>query len=128
LRLLEWSCECPVYFVLGNHDFYRGSIGQVRARVAELARASPWLRWLPEAGVVPLTERACLVGHDGWGDGRLGNPVGSQVMLNDFLLIQEFAGLTRPELLARLNALGDEAAAYFAAHLPAALARFEHVY
>src|SRR5206468_12511923 len=44
LRVLDWSVECPVYFVLGNHDFYRGSVRDVRARVAELARGSPRLR------------------------------------------------------------------------------------
>ena len=29
----------PVYFVLGNHDFYRGSIRQVRAAVDDLGSA-----------------------------------------------------------------------------------------
>ena len=30
LRLLEGAWECPIYFVLGNHDFYRGSNGCLR--------------------------------------------------------------------------------------------------
>ena len=77
---------------------------------------------------MPLTDAACLVGHDTWGDGRLGNAAGSPVILNDFLLIQELASLDRPALLGRLNALGDEAAAHLAGQLPAALANFAHVY
>ena len=52
----------------------------------------PKLHWMPDAGVVPFTESACLIGHDGWGDGRLGNYHGSDVMLNDFGLIDEFGG------------------------------------
>src|SRR4051812_44396530 len=63
----------PVYFVLGNHDFYRGSIAGVRHRIEQLCASHPRLHWLPRAGVVALTERTGLVGHDGWGDGRLGD-------------------------------------------------------
>lgn len=114
----------PVYFVLGNHDFYRGSIREVRERAARLTRESRWLRWLPEAGVVPLGEDTALLGVDGWGDGRLGDYERSPVLLNDFRLIEELAGLGRPELLKRLHALGDESAELLRRHLPAALERY----
>lgn len=118
-----------VYFVFGNHDFYRGSIAGVRAEIRGLCRDVPSLRWMPDAGVVPLTETTCLVGHDGWGDGRLGDYQGSDVMLNDFVLIGEFDGFyeSKAQRLAKLHALGDEAAAHFRAILPDALARFQHV-
>src|SRR6516164_3441479 len=62
----------PVYFVLGNHDFYRGSIAGVRSKVRTLISACPNLHYLSDSGVVPLTEKTCLIGHDGWGDGRIG--------------------------------------------------------
>jgi hypothetical protein len=119
----------PVYFVLGNHDFYRGSIAGVRAEVRELCRDVPNLRWMPDAGVVAITESTCLVGHDGWGDGRLGDYQGSDVMLNDFALIGEFGGFYEDpaERLAKLHAFGDEAAAHVRAVLPDALGRFRHV-
>jgi hypothetical protein len=119
----------PVYFVLGNHDFYHGSIAEVRETVRDRCSAVPDLHWLSDAGVVPLTHETCLVGHDGWGDGRLGNYQSSDVMLNDWTLIKEFGGLyeDRPERLAKLHALGDEAAAHFRAILPDALRRFRHV-
>jgi 3',5'-cyclic-AMP phosphodiesterase len=119
----------PVYFVLGNHDFYRGSIASVRATVRALCSVTPNLHWLPDAGVVPLGAETCLVGHDGWGDGRLGDYRGSDVLLNDFGLIEEFGGFDEDpaERLAKLHALGDEAAAHFRAVLPDALARYRHV-
>jgi 3',5'-cyclic-AMP phosphodiesterase len=119
----------PIYFVLGNHDFYRGSIAGVRATVRELCAASPNLRWLPDAGVIPLTDDTCLVGHDGWGDGRLGDYRGSDVILNDWGLIEEFGGFEEhPDIrLAKLHALGDEAAVHFRRVLPEALRRFHHV-
>jgi hypothetical protein len=119
----------PTYFVLGNHDFYRGSIFGVRAQVQELCREIPNLRWMPGAGVVPLTETTCLVGHDGWGDGRLGDYDGSDVMLSDFALIGEFDGFFEDSAirLAKLHALGGEAAGYLRGVLHHALAQFRHV-
>lgn len=126
LELFAREVRLPVYFVLGNHDFYRGSIAGVRAAAAELTRRSAGLTWLPAAGVIRLTPRTALVGHDGWGDGGYGNAVGSPVVLNDFLLIKELRQSGR-ELLAVLRQLGEEAAGHFRAVLPAALQDHEHV-
>jgi 3',5'-cyclic-AMP phosphodiesterase len=119
----------PVYFVLGNHDFYRGSITGVREKVRSLCSVTPNLHWLPDTGVAPLTDEACLVGHDGWGDGRFGDYHGSDVLLNDFGLIEQFGGFEEnaDDRLAKLHALGDEAAAHIRAVLPDALARFRNV-
>ena len=128
-HLRAFAGRVPVYFVLGNHDFYRGSIAGVRRDVRELCREVPSLHWMPDSGIVPLTEAACLVGHDGWGDGRYGNYHGSDVMLNDFGMIREFGGFYEDltTRLAKLHALGDEAADHFRAVLPEALSRFRHV-
>src|SRR5437764_11589677 len=117
----------PIYFVLGNHDFYRGSIAGVRAGVEALDARSPRLHWLPRTGVVGLTPETALVGHDGWADGRFGDYGRSEVLLNDYLLIEELAGLDERERLLHLNALGDKAAAHFRAVLPAALSRSRRV-
>lgn len=117
----------PIYFVLGNHDFYRGDIAWVRDRMRALTEESAHLRWMPAAGVVPLTDTCALVGHDGWGDGRLGDPDGSRIELADWSLIQDFRLLSRSERLTKLRALGDEAAAYLRPALLAALARFRRV-
>ena len=117
----------PVYFVLGNHDFYGGSIHEVRARMEVLSGRHRWLRWLPVSGIVPLTAETALVGHDGWSDGRLGNYAKSTVVLNDYIRISELAWLSAEDRLAKLNALGDEAAAHFTREVPPALERFRRV-
>jgi 3',5'-cyclic AMP phosphodiesterase CpdA len=127
LRVLADRLERPIYFVLGNHDFYFGSIANVRSAAAELTRQSEWLRYLPCCGVVELTESTCLIGHDAWGDGRIGDYAGSQVMMNDYRLIEELTGLDRATRLRKLNALGDEAADYLGRLLPDALARYRNV-
>ena len=121
---IQRTVRKPVYFVLGNHDYYRGSIFVIRASMQEL-HASP--RWLGGMEFVPLTHKTCLVGHDGWGDGRYGNYAQSGVTLNDFRLIRELKGLAREAQLARMMALGDEAAEHFGRVLPKALAAAEHV-
>jgi 3',5'-cyclic AMP phosphodiesterase CpdA len=113
----------PIYFVLGNHDYYRSGIAAVRAAVEELCATREDLVWLPRAGAVALTEETCLVGHDGWGDGRLGDYWGLHVKLNDWRHIEDLRGLDDAERLERLHALGDEAAVQGAV-LPGALDRF----
>jgi Calcineurin-like phosphoesterase len=127
LNALDTWLGRPIYFVLGNHDFYRGSITGVRAKIEALCAAYPDLHWLPRTGLGQLTEKTGLVGHDGWGDGRLGDYWGSPVLLNDWRLIEEFQGLNPEARLARLHALGDEAAAHLRAVLPEALERFRNV-
>jgi len=127
LRVIASRLRRPVYFVLGNHDFYGGSIARVRVAVTALMERSPYLHWLPARGVVPLTRATALVGHDGWGDARLGTPATSPIRLNDFALIDELKGLDRATLHARLRALGDEAGAHLRTVLPEALASFARV-
>ncbi len=93
LQLFENLYQSPVYFVLGNHDYYGGSLEIVRKVVEEICSKSKWLHWLPASGVVRLNKDTCLIGHDGWADGRFGDytPQGgteksatSKVLLNDY--------------------------------------------
>jgi predicted phosphohydrolase len=121
LEAMAMVVERPIYFVLGNHDYYRGSIAAVRRSIEELCSRQTNLHWLPKAGVVRAGDQTALVGHDGWGDGRLGDYWGSEVELNDWWLIEELAGLDRAPRLAQLQALGSEAAAHLRSVLPEAL-------
>jgi Icc protein len=127
LSRVEEAVHCPSYFVLGNHDFYRGSIAEVRGVIAELTRRSTRLHWLREAGVVPLTSRTALVGVDGWADARFGDYAGSPVMLNDYILIRELSGISPIERRRRMEQLGDEDAAILERNLRSALADHERV-
>jgi 3',5'-cyclic-AMP phosphodiesterase len=120
---LQWIDDwvaAPVYFVLGNHDYYYGSIAEVRRRVVEFCAERPRLHYLTCEEVVPLASGVCLVGHDGWADGRLGNYPRSMVLMNDFKLIAELAGRTKKDRWEVLKRLGDEAASHFRRVLPLA--------
>src|SRR3954466_11806353 len=82
----------------------------------------------PMNGPLPPRSRGRSATTAGATDG-LGDYQGSDVMLNDFVLIGEFDGFYEDpaERLAKLHALGDEAAARFLAVLPDALERFRRV-
>jgi predicted MPP superfamily phosphohydrolase len=121
LRSFEERLQKPVYFVLGNHDFYVGSIREVRASMVELSRSSKLLRCLPAAAAFCLTATTALGGHDGWGYAPHGNPDTTPVRLNDFVMIEELSGIPRETRRDRLRGLGDEAAAYIRRELPRAL-------
>src|SRR5689334_20171495 len=61
----------PVWYVLGNHDYYGGGIEEVRAQVQALSARDTRLQWLPGREPIELQPGVMLVGQDGWGDGRL---------------------------------------------------------
>lgn len=111
LELLERSWHKPIYFVLGNHDFYRGSIREVRQKATELCKRLPRLHYLSAMNEpIRLTENVALVGHDGWADARIGDYEHSMVMMNDYKLIKELAGYTKIQRWDLLKELGREAA------------------
>jgi Icc protein len=115
----------PVWFVLGNHDCYGGSIAGSRAVARDLTGRHEYLRWLPAAGPIDLGDGVWLVGHDGWGDARLGR-LDTDTVLTDFHVIEELRG-AHPARLERLRALGDDAAIALGGHLAEASARARHV-
>ena len=127
LDLLGRQIDRPIYFVLGNHDFYRGGIVEVRAQDRRVLRRSPLIHWLSAEAAIELTPETGLIGHDGWADGRLGDYAGSDVLLNDYFLIEDLAGLEPEARLEQLHALGDEAATHFRSTLPQALGRYRRV-
>jgi 3',5'-cyclic-AMP phosphodiesterase len=133
LKEMESSLEKPIYFVLGNHDFYRSSIAATRRALAAAVGDSKHLVYLTQAGVVELTPATALVGHDGWADGRLGDFENSDVILNDFLLIRDLHywhdpwTLDKPGLLGAVQHLAGEAARHVADALTQAAPHYARV-
>jgi Icc protein len=122
LRSFAAFLRGKTYFTLGNHDFYGGSLAEVREEVRRLTKVAPQLVWLTEANPQFLDGAVALVGDDSWADARFGNARGTPVVLNDFCLIEELSGLTRANLVGTLNELGDAAAVRLAPKLERAAA------
>ena len=110
LDILAEALAKPIYFVLGNHDFYGGSISKTTNDIKQFVENKPQLTWLTLANYQNLGSDVALVGDDGWADARLGCAFETSLLLNDFSLIQELSGLSRQQLIEKLNKLGDEAA------------------
>lgn len=127
LERLDKALPYPVWFVLGNHDYYNGGIAETRRAVTELSERAARVKYLPASRVVSLSSRTALVGHDGWADGRCGNFLTSSIRLNDYRLIQDLICASKQELLERLRTLGDEAAAHLRQVIEEALPTHEEV-
>lgn len=85
LGIISGAYQRPVYFVLGNHDYYGAWMHQTRDRVQAVCEAVPEgiLNWMPDAGVLMLSPETAVVGHDGMYDGQAGVP-GLELGLTDF--------------------------------------------
>jgi Icc-related predicted phosphoesterase len=128
LRWLDSFFDCPIFFVLGNHDYYFSKIGYVRAKMKRLCAEHSQLVYLTQSGPVALTDNIGLVGHDGWADGRLGDYAGSIVMMHDYQLIDNLSGLRKKERWELLKQLGDAAAQHIREVLPPCLESFDSAF
>jgi len=95
LQLLDSLAERPVYFVLGNHDFYFSDISTVRRDVASVCRSSSFLCYLSHIPFVKIEKNTALVGHDGWYDAGNGSVEHSQLIMNDWIKIGDYSPACR---------------------------------
>ncbi|MDI9819821.1 MULTISPECIES: metallophosphoesterase [unclassified Legionella] len=111
------NINLPIYFVLGNHDYYFGSVAEVRENIRRLCKSNKDLIWLGQPAIIKLDNKTALVGHDGWADARYGDFEHSTVALNDSRLItnlyQVFL-LSKSALKNEMQRLADEDAAVLA--------------
>jgi Icc protein len=90
LSVIEKVVQRPIYFVLGNHDYYGGTIEQVRKAMRELTNVSPYLRYMPTMPYYALSPMTAVVGHDCWYDALLGDPMASTFGMVDWTAIGDF--------------------------------------
>ncbi len=60
----------PLYFVLGNHDYYKSTMNDTRDKLKQFTHQKNDLFWLQERGPIKLNNNTTIVGVDGWADGR----------------------------------------------------------
>ncbi len=90
------GADIPVYFVLGNHDFWGAEDIQVRNNAAQFPG------YLDRGQVVELVDGVGLCGRTGFYDTLTGNPFESRWHMNDWDRIPRLAGCWRvPQLLQR---------------------------
>ena len=100
----------PIWLVLGNHDAYGGSIKSIQAQVEAFCSTEAHLHYLTTESALQYAPGAYLLGEDGWADGRAGDFLASDIMLNDYRRIDELKSMTHSQRFTALKALGDAAA------------------
>lgn len=89
LGMIE-NVGCPVYFVLGNHDFWGSSIERVRADMHAISNASERLRYMGNVQYIGLSNDTAVVGADGWYDCLYGDYRRSNFLMNDWEYIADY--------------------------------------
>jgi hypothetical protein len=79
----------PIYFVLGNHDYWGGSFASVKTEVRNWCNRKANLIWLDDSPPIRLSPGVQLCGVGGWYDAQLGDPTGSDFIMNDWLKIDD---------------------------------------
>jgi len=101
LTIIATNVTVPIYYVLGNHDYWYGSIEGVQQLVKELEEQFPHLIYLGHRSYVKLTDTAALVGHDAWYDAINGDWKKGSFAMPDWYYIKEFADAGCAEFYAR---------------------------
>lgn len=110
LKEMTAQINKPIYFVLGNHDYYGGQISEVKKEISSLANTQSLLHWLPASGPQILDKHIMLVGQDGWADGRYGDYYHSNISLNDSRMIADLFQkkiISKTALLEKMQELAD---------------------
>lgn len=117
----------PIYFVLGNHDFYGSSVRAVRESVQNIG---PDVHYIP-AAPIKLSSEAILIGVDSWGDCRNGDYKNSRITMSDWLYIEELNAGYRvgmAELKKAIQKLADADARQLARNVKAAVkSGYKHI-
>lgn len=96
LEEMDQHIAKPIYFILGNHDYYQSSVENVRKIVTQLSQANPSVNYLPETVLVQLSKNT--------------------LMLNDSRMIQEIREgsiICKYQLLDTMQKLAYSSAATF---------------
>lgn len=127
LRDFNDSFDFPIYFVLGNHDFYYVTFADVKSKIRRLVADCENLHWLTESEIISLNDSTALIGVEGWGDGKNGSLNFSEAGSRDLHSIKDFQALSRNEIALLMNSLGEEYAKLLKPKLLEAVGKYRRV-
>ncbi len=108
LMVLEREIQRPIFFVLGNHDFYGSTIDAVREQMKNLTNGTQFLKYLPMSPYTSITKDTALVGHDGWYDAGHGDAQHSRFMMTDWFAIGDFVKYSGGQNMVQSGRLLDK--------------------
>jgi predicted MPP superfamily phosphohydrolase len=123
LKLMAKFIKCPIYFVLGNHDYHFTSIEKQHKNIRKMCKEYTNLIWVTESDVIDLNHEVCLIGAEGWYDAQLGNPKYLKATL-DWFLTKDFKKLSNmSERVEKFRELASESASLLEDKLEKALSQ-----
>lgn len=90
LSAVESIVQRPIYYVLGNHDYYGSSVDEVRKSMNNVVNNSQHLKYMSNVSFLSLTKKTAIIGHDCWYDAQNGNPYVNKFTMNDWRQIKDF--------------------------------------
>jgi 3',5'-cyclic-AMP phosphodiesterase len=99
---------CPIYFILGNHDYWMSSIDKRHNAVRELCSKHSNLIWMTEADIVRISDEVALIGDEGWYDADNGKPEYLKFTF-DWWMVEDFRQLpSMTECIAAWKKLAEQ--------------------
>lgn len=113
LITLKKEIDLPIYFVLGNHDYYNSSIIEVYNNLNANLPAN--INWLTDCDFIRISSSVAIVGHDNWWDGRAGSLdsmglLDGLIMAPDYTLIKDVAWKNKEDRFVKLREMADDSA------------------
>ncbi len=128
LEFLALACSPrPVYFTLGNHDFYGEAMSHTYRRIRILCRSLPNLVHLQDGGPVSVGRHTALIGHHGWADARCGWGKSTVIQNPDHWSIPDFRKLGTADRFRKMEDLGRQSAKSLRNGVLAAARRHKHL-
>lgn len=129
LMWLDKVVKTPIYFVLGNHDYYRSTFAQTEQAMTGLMQSNDNLHYLTACEPISLSQDVALIGHDGWYDAGWRDPMTTAIFVWDWYFIKDFRSLFgTEERMALVKGRAKEAAEFIADKLKKALKNHSTVY
>lgn len=114
LKLIRSELGLPIFFVCGNHDYWKKKMATTRSLITQMTEESD-IKWLGAVSYEKLTDTHAVVGHDGWYDAFIGDWQNSQIFMNDWYHTPDFHGKSRDEIVEFCRVLAKFSADHVAA-------------
>lgn len=121
LTMLGQGIKCPIYFVLGNHDFHGREIEETYELVRNVCSQYTNLRWLSNEDVISLNDEVAIVGTEGWYDIEVGNPWYIRLTSDWFMIPELFSMITMNQRLEYFRAFAATSADFISKRIDKAL-------